>query len=226
MKRFFNRHEAGIELAGKLGHYAGRRDVVVLGLARGGVPVAFEVARALHAPLDVLVVRKLGAPTHEELAIGAIAAGGIRFLDPEVIQLLGVSTEEIERETALEQRELERRECTYRGNRSPVSVSGRTVIVVDDGLATGSTMHAAVVALRKQHAAEIIVAAPVVAADTCKYLQTLADTCKYIYAPEPLYGVGLWYEDFSPVTDAEVCSLLETAARTTLPVAPRHTYVH
>ena len=226
MKRFFNRREAGIELAEKLGHYAGRRDVVVLGLARGGVPVAFEVARALHAPLDVLVVRKLGAPGHEELAMGALATGRIRVLNPEVIQLLGVTTDDIERETALEQRELERREHMYRGNRSPVNVNGRTVIVVDDGLATGSTMHAAVTALRKQHAAEIIVAAPVVAGETCKYLRTVADACKYIYAPEPFYGVGLWYEDFSPTSDAEVRSLLETAARNTLPVTPRLTYQH
>jgi len=226
MKRFFNRREAGIELAEKLGHYAGRRDVVVLGLARGGVPVAFEVARALHAPLDVLVVRKLGAPGHEELAMGALATGRIRVLNPEVIQLLGVTTDDIERETALEQRELERREHMYRGNRSPVNVNGRTVIVVDDGLATGSTMHAAVTALRKQHTAEIIVAAPVVAGETCKYLRTVADACKYIYAPEPFYGVGLWYEDFSPTSDAEVRSLLETAARNTLPVTPRLTYQH
>ena len=226
MKRFLNRREAGIELAEKLGHYAGRGDVVVSGLARGGVPVAFEVARVLRAPLDVLVVRKLGAPAHQELAIGAIATGGIRVLNPEVIQLLGVTTDDVERETALEQRELERREHMYRGSRPAVNVNGRTVIVVDDGLATGATMHAAVTALRKQHAAEIIVAAPVVAGDTCKYLRTVADDCKYVYALEPLYGVGLWYEDFSETSDAEVRSLLETATRNTLPVTRRRTYQH
>jgi putative phosphoribosyl transferase len=158
--------------------------------------------------------------------MGAIASGGVRVLNPEAIQLLGITTEAIERETLLEQLELERREHMYRGNRSPVKVNGQTVIVVDDGLATGSTMHAAVTALRKQHPVEIIVAAPVVAGDTCKYLRTVADDCKYVYAPEPFYGVGLWYEDFSPTSDAEVRSLLETAARNTLPVMPRLTYQH
>jgi putative phosphoribosyl transferase len=223
MQRFFNRREAGIELAEKLGQYSGRRDVVVLGLARGGVPVAFEVARALRAPLDVFVVRKLGAPGHEELAMGAIATGGVRVLNAEVIQLLGIPSDAIEREIAAEKQELERREAMYRGSRPAVSVRGRTVIVVDDGLATGSTMQAAITALRHQHPAAVIAAAPVVAPDTCKYIRTVADDCRYVYAPEPLYGVGLWYTDFSPTTDTEVRSLLETAVRETLPV-PRRTY--
>lgn len=226
MHRFFNRREAGIELAEKLGQYAGKHDVIVLGLARGGVPVAFEVARALHAPLDVFVVRKLGTPGHEELAMGAIASGGIRVLNREVIQLLGIPGDVIEREVAAERQELERRETMYRGPRPASNVSGRTVIVVDDGLATGSTMQAAITALRQQHPAAIIAAAPVVASDTCKYIRTMADDCRYVYAPDPLYGVGLWYSDFSPTTDIEVRELLETAARNTLPRLPRRTYQH
>lgn len=226
MQRFFNRREAGVELAQKLGDYAATGDVVVLGLARGGVPVAFEVARILRAPLDVFVVRKLGVPRHEELAMGAIASGGVRVLNPDAIELLGIPAEAIERETALEQQELERREAMYRGGRPPTDVKGRVVIVVDDGLATGSTMYAAITALRQQHPAEIIVAAPVVAPDTCRYLRTLADDCKYVYAPDPFYGVGLWYTDFSPTSDTEVRSLLQIAARNRLPAKPRRTYQH
>jgi len=228
MKRFLNRREAGIELAEKLGHFAGKRDVLVLGLARGGVPVAYEVARALHVPLDVFVVRKLGAPGHEEFAIGAIATGGIRVLNPEAIQLLGITSSAIERVTMLEQQELERREKMYRGDRPPVSVKGRTVIVVDDGLATGATMQAAITALRRQDPAAIIAAAPVVAPETCRSLRTVADGCEYVQAPEPFYGVGLWYADFSPTNDAEVQSLLESAARSAPPrplrTIPRHAY--
>ena len=228
MKRFLNRREAGIQLAEKLGHFAGKRDVLVLGLARGGVPVAYEVARALHVPLDVFVVRKLGAPGHEEFAIGAIATGGIRVLNPEAIQLLGITSSAIERVTMLEQQELERREKMYRGDRPPVSVKGRTVIVVDDGLATGATMQAAITALRRQDPAAIIAAAPVVAPETCRSLRTVADGCEYVQAPEPFYGVGLWYADFSPTSDAEVQSLLESAARSAPPrplrTVPRHAY--
>lgn len=228
MKRFLNRREAGIQLAEKLGHFAGKRDVLVLGLARGGVPVAYEVARALHVPLDVFVVRKLGAPGHEEFAIGAIATGGIRVLNPEAIQLLGITSSAIERVTMLEQQELERREKIYRGDRPPVSVKGRTVIVVDDGLATGATMQAAITALRRQDPAAIIAAAPVVAPETCRSLRTVADGCEYVQAPEPFYGVGLWYADFSPTSDAEVQSLLESAARSAPPrplrTVPRHAY--
>ncbi|HEY5021190.1 MAG TPA: phosphoribosyltransferase, partial [Gemmatimonadaceae bacterium] len=213
MKRFLNRREAGLELAEKLDRFAGRQDVVVLGLARGGVPVAYEVARTLDLPLDVFVVRKLGAPGHEELAIGAIATGGVRVLNREAIQLLGISQREIEQITTLEQQELKRRERMYRGDRGAVDVKGRTVIVVDDGLATGATMQAAITALRKRHPASIIVAAPVVAPDTCRYLRTVADGCEYVHAPEPFYGVGLWYADFSPTSDREVQLLLEAAAR-------------
>lgn len=224
MKRFLNRREAGIELAEKLSHFAGRQDVVVLGLARGGVPVAYEIARALHVPLDVFVVRKLGAPGHEEFAIGAIATGGIRVLNREAIQLLGITSSTIERVTMLEQQELERREKMYRGDRGAANIKGRTVIVVDDGLATGATMQAAITALRRQGPAAIIVAAPVVATDTCRYLRTVADGCEYVQAPEPFYGVGLWYADFSPTSDQEVQSLLEAAARSTPPPVPEHAY--
>lgn len=224
MKRFLNRREAGIELAEKLGNFAGRQDVVVLGLARGGVPVAYEVARALDVPLDVFVVRKLGAPGHEEYAIGAIATGGVRVLNQEAIQLLGITSSAIERVTMLEQQELERREKMYRGDRPAASVKGRTVIVVDDGLATGATMQAAITALRRQGPAAIIAAAPVVAPDTCRHLRTVADGCEYVQAPEPFYGVGLWYADFSPTSDREVQSLLEAAARTAPPPVPHHAY--
>ena len=224
MKSFLNRREAGIQLAEKLGHFAGKRDVLVLGLARGGVPVAYEVARALHVPLDVFVVRKLGAPGHEEFAIGAIATGGIRVLNPEAIQRLGITSSAIERVTMLEQQELERREKMYRGDRPPMSVKGRTVIVVDDGLATGATMQAAITALRRQDPAAIIAAAPVVAPETCRSLRTVADGCEYVQAPEPFYGVGLWYADFSPTSDREVRSLLEAAVHTAPSPVPHHAY--
>ena len=216
MKRFLNRREAGLELAEKLDRFAGRQDVVVLGLARGGVPVAYEIARSLDLPLDVFVVRKLGAPGHDEFAIGAIATGGVRVLNQEAIQLLGITRSTIERITMLEQQELERREKMYRGARGQVAVKGRTVLVVDDGLATGATMKAAVAALRKSDPRSIIVAAPVVARDTFRELRTIADGCEYVLAPEPFYGVGLWYADFTPTTDREVQLLLEAAARETI----------
>ena len=224
MKRFLNRREAGLELAEKLDRFAGRQDVVVLGLARGGVPVAYEVARSLDLPLDVFVVRKLGAPGHEEFAIGAIAAGGVCVLNQEAIQLLGITPSAIERVTTLEQQELKRREKMYRGSRGAVDVKRRTVIVVDDGLATGATMHAAITALRKQQPAAIIVAAPVVAPDICRYLRTVADGCEYVHAPEPFYGVGLWYADFSPTSDREVQLLLEAAAHDAPSPVPRYAY--
>lgn len=224
MKRFLNRREAGLELAEKLDRFAGRQDVIVLGLARGGVPVAYEVARSLDLPLDVFVVRKLGAPGHEEFAIGAIATGGVRVLNQEAIQALGVTQSAIERITILERQELERRERMYRGGRGPVDVKGRTVIVVDDGLATGATMYAAIAALRKQNPAAIIVAAPVVAADTCSYLRTVADGCEYVRAPEPFHGVGLWYADFMPTTDREVQLLFEAAERDAPSPVQRYAY--
>jgi len=226
MKRFLNRREAGLELAEKLDRFAGRQDVVVLGLARGGVPVAYEIARTLDLPLDVFVVRKLGAPGHEEFAIGAIATGGVRVLNQEAIHLLGITRSTIERITMLERQELERREKMYRGDRDVVDVKGRTVIVVDDGLATGATMQAAITALRKRRPAAIVVAAPVVASDTCRYLSTVADECEYVQAPEPFHGVGLWYADFSPTSDREVQLLLEAAARDAPFPVPHRVYQH
>jgi predicted phosphoribosyltransferase len=211
-------------LAEKPDRFAGRQHVVVLRSAPGAVPVAYEVGRSLDLPLDVFVVRKLGAPGHEEFAIGAIATGGVRVLNQEVIQALGISQSAIERITMLEQQELKRREKLYRGERGAVAVKGRTVIVVDDGLATGATMQAAITALREQRPAAIIVAAPVVAPDTCTYLRTVADGCEYVHAPEPFYGVGLWYVDFSPTSDREVQLLLEAAERDAPSPVPHHSY--
>jgi putative phosphoribosyl transferase len=212
MMRFRDRPEAGRVLAEHLRKYANRRDVLVLALPRGGVPVAFEVARALHAPLDVFLVRKLGVPGHEELAMGAIASGGVRVLNDEVVNVLRIPEEVIDEVAAGEQQELERRERAYRGDRPPPNVRGRIIILVDDGLATGSTMRAAVAALRQQGPARIVVAVPVGAAETCAELQAEADEAVCAQAPEPFYAVGLWYEDFAQTTDEEVHDLLQRAA--------------
>jgi putative phosphoribosyl transferase len=208
--RFRHRREAGRVLGERLAPLAGRPDVIVLGLPRGGVPVAWEVARRLSAPLDVFVVRKLGLPGHEELAMGAIASSGVRVLNPEVVAL-GVSREEIEQVIAREEQELARRERLFRGGRAPLSVSGRTVILVDDGLATGSTMRAAVRALRRQGTREIVVAVPVAAPSTCAELVEEADEVVCVSTPEAFRAVGLWYDDFSQTTDEEVRELLDTA---------------
>ena len=212
-KVFRDRREAGRILGGKLGIYAGRADVIVLALPRGGVPVAAEVARALHAPLDIFLVRKLGVPGHEELAMGAIATGGVRVLNQEVIRMAGITPEIIEAVTRTEERELIRREHAYRGNRSAASVRDRTVILIDDGLATGSSMRAAVTALRQQHPARIVVAVPVSAVDTCEDLKAEVDAIICAVTPEPFFGVGLWYENFIQTTDQEVRDLLDEAAR-------------
>jgi predicted phosphoribosyltransferase len=212
MMRFRDRFEAGRVLAEHLHKYANRPDVLVLALPRGGVPVGFEVARALNAPLDVFLVRKLGVPGHEELAMGAIASGGVRVLNDEVVNVLRIPEEVIDEVAAEEQRELERREREYRGDRPPPDVRGRVVILVDDGLATGSTMRAAVAALRKQHPARIVVAVPVGAPDTCAEFQDEADEVVCARSPEPFFAVGLWYADFSQTTDEEVHDLLRRAA--------------
>jgi predicted phosphoribosyltransferase len=209
---FADRMEAGEELAKKLMRYAGRPDVIVLALPRGGVPVAFEVARALHVPLDVFVVRKLGLPGHEELAMGAIASGGVRVLNHDVIRAVDIPEDVIEEVAAAEQQELERRERMYRGDRPPPDVRGRTVILIDDGLATGSTMRAAVAALRQQQPARIVVAVPVGAPETCDEFQQKADEVVCASTPEQLHAVGLWYRDFSQTTDEEVRELLERTA--------------
>jgi len=213
-----DRREAGRQLAAKLAAYAGRPDVLVLALPRGGVPVAYEVARALAAPLDIYLVRKLGLPGHEELAMGAVASGGIRVLNKEVVQALRVPEEVIAEVAALELEELERRERLYRGDRPPPYVRGRIVILIDDGLATGSTMRAAIAALRRQHPARIVVAVPVGAPETCAEFQDEADEAICALTPDPFYAVGLWYGDFTQTTDEEVRDLLEQAGAEHAPV--------
>jgi len=213
IERFRDRREAGQVLADRLTAYAGRPDVLVLALPRGGVPVAYEVARALGAPLDVFLVRKLGVPGQEELAMGAVATGGVRVLNEQVVGALGIPPSVIEAVAAWQQQELVRRERLYRGDRPPPDVRGRTVILVDDGLATGSTMRAALAALRRQQPARLVVAVPTAAPETCDELRAEADDVVCATTPEPFDSVGLWYEDFSQTTDEEVRELLERAAR-------------
>lgn len=211
--RFANRTEAGEFLATRLVVYANRPDVLVLALPRGGVPVAFAVAQALHVSLDIFVVRKLGVPGHEELAMGAIATGGVRVLNDEVVQYLDIPDEMIDIVAAREMQEIRRRERLYRDDRPIPQVHGRTVILVDDGLATGSTMRAAVAALRRQQPARIVVAVPIAAPETCEELRTEVDEIVCAVTPEPFHAVGLWYEDFAQTTDEEVRALLTRAAR-------------
>lgn len=208
---FRDRSDAGRQLAARLGAYARAGDVLVLALPRGGVPVAFEVAQTLGLPLDIFVVRKLGVPGHEELAMGAIASGGIRVLNDDVVAALGLPEALIEHVAGLEQRELERREHAYRGDRPPLDVRGRTVIVVDDGLATGASMRAAVAALRQMRPSRIVVAVPTGAARTCAEFAGEADEVVCAAMPEPFYSVGQAYEDFSQTSDAEVRDLLAQA---------------
>jgi predicted phosphoribosyltransferase len=210
--RFHNRSDAGRQLAEQLTAFANQPDVRVLALPRGGVPVAFEIARKLHTPLDVWVVRKLGAPGIPELAIGAIAPGGVELISPEIIRRLRLPGQIIETIAARERSELERREKAYRGNRPPVDVTDKTVILVDDGLATGSSMRAAIAALRQRNPARIVVAVPVSAASVCALLQQEADQILCLFTPIDLDAVGQWYDDFSQTSDAEVCDLLMRAA--------------
>jgi predicted phosphoribosyltransferase len=212
-----DRRDAGRRLADRLFTLAGRGDVVVLALPRGGVPVGHEVARALGAPLDVFLVRKLGVPGREELAMGAIASGGVRVINTDVVRALGIAPAVIDQVAAEEERELARREWEYRDDRPPPDVSGRVVILVDDGLATGSTMRAAVLAVRERAPAAVIVAVPVGAAETCSAMKDVADDVVCLQAPEQFAAVGLWYEDFSQTRDEEVRELLTNATRPTNP---------
>ncbi len=210
---FRDRAQAGRRLADALEHYAGDPGLMVLALPRGGVEVGAEVARRLGAPLDVVLVRKLGVPGHEELAMGAIATGGVRILSEEVIATLGVSEREIAAVAAVEEGELARRERAYRGRRGPPAVEGRTVILVDDGLATGATMRAAAVVLRKLGPRRLIVAVPVAPAETCRTLRALVDEVVCLFTPEPFRSVGEWYDDFSQTSDEDVRRLLGTAGQ-------------
>ncbi len=206
--RFKDRREGGRLLAESLSRYAERPDAIVLGLPRGGVPVAAEVAQALGAPLDVFVVRKLGVPGHEELAMGAIASGGVRVLNEDVVASIGIPEREIDRVAAQELETLEAQERAYRGRRGPLDARGRTAILVDDGLATGVTMRAAIAALRRLGAAAIVVAVPTAPRETCEALTREVDDLVCASTPEPFTAVGLWYRDFAPVSDDEVRVLL------------------
>jgi predicted phosphoribosyltransferase len=209
---FHDRVEAGRLLAEAVAaHLRDRTNLIVLALPRGGVPVGYEVARALGAPLDVFIVRKLGVPRHEELAMGAIASGGVRVMNEDVLRHVPVPAGEIEAVAAREQAELLRREKSYRGSKPPLDVRGKTVVVVDDGLATGSTMRAAVRALRAMDAGSIVVAVPVAARETCDDLRAEVDDIVCLRTPEPFQAVGLWYEDFSQTSDEEVHELLGAA---------------
>lgn len=210
---FANRTEAGQELAQRLKRYTDRDDVLVLGAPRGGVPVAFEIASTLRVPLDVFVLRKLGVPGREELALGAIASGGVRVLDRDTIEGLGITRLEIEQVTQAERQELERRERAYRAGRPPLEVSEMTVILVDDGIATGSSMYAAIRALRQMNPAQIVLAVPVAPPATCHRLLLEVDQLVCLEMPERFYGVGQFYRDFSQVSDEEVTELLNRASR-------------
>jgi putative phosphoribosyl transferase len=218
---FHDRADAGRQLAEELGDYAGRSGVLVLGLARGGVPVAFEVARTLEAPLDVFLVRKLGVPGREELAMGAIASGGVRVLNDEVLRSLEVADETIASVAAAEQRELERRERLYRNGGGATPVAGKTAILVDDGLATGASMRAAALALREQGAGEVVVAVPVAPPETCAAFEQQVDRIVCARTPARFYAVGEWYEDFSEVSDEQVRELLRRTAEHSLVRWPR-----
>jgi putative phosphoribosyl transferase len=212
MSHFFtDRAEAGRRLAEVLDAYGGAKDLLILALPRGGVPVAFEVARALRAPLDVFLVRKLGVPGHEELAMGAIAAGGIRILNQGIIRALRISEERIEEVAEAESRELQRRDEEYRGALPPPEISGKAVILIDDGLATGSTMRAAAAAVSARRPARLVIAAPVGAPESCRSLLDAADEVVCVETPDPFYGVGMWYRDFPQTSDDEVRALLQRA---------------
>ena len=213
---FRDRRDAGKKLAQKLIDYSGREDVIVLALPRGGVPVAYEVSLALQIPLDIFIVRKLGWPGHEEMAIGAIASGGVRVLNEDIVRHLNIPDTLIDAVAQRETRELERREREYRGKRPPLELKDRAVIIIDDGLATGASMRAAIVGVRAHAPVQIVVAVPTAALETCKALEPEVDQIICASTPEPFYGVSRWYEDFSQTTDEEVRLLLEKANQTLL----------
>jgi putative phosphoribosyl transferase len=204
-----DRAEGGQILAAKLKQYAKRPDVIILGLPRGGVPVAFQVATILDLPLDIFLVRKLGVPGQEELAMGAIASGGVRVLNGDIIDAMQIPESIIDTVAVKEQRELERREKFYKQDAPPLDITNKTVILIDDGLATGATMRAAAEALKLQNVSKIVIAVPVAAESTCRELSHLVDEIVCALTPEPFYGVGYWYDDFSQTTDAEVIELLK-----------------
>jgi putative phosphoribosyl transferase len=206
---FRDRAEAGRELAKRLAKYANQAEVVVLGIPRGGLPVAFEVASKLNARWDVFIVRKLGVPGREELAFGAIASGGLRFLDTEIVEAVGISESEIELITARERQELARREHAYRGGRTPVVVESQTVILVDDGIATGSSMQVAITALRQMKPSRLVVAVPVAPVSTCRRLKPEVDELVCVHMPTSFFAIGEFYEDFSQVSDQTVTDLLD-----------------
>jgi predicted phosphoribosyltransferase len=211
MAIFEDRGDAGRKLARALERYADRADVVVLGLPRGGVPVAFAVAKELQAPMDIYLVRKLGVPEQPELAMGAIASGGVRVMNEQVVRSLGISDEQIETVVEREIRELERREQAYRGDRARPDLHGKVVVLVDDGLATGASMRAAVEAVKTQEPDRIVVAVPTAPPETCSDLEDEVEEVVCATTPEPFFGVGAWYADFSQTTDDEVRRLLEIA---------------
>lgn len=219
---FRDRTEAGRLLASRLTAYANRPGVLVVALPRGGVPVGYEVARALHAPLDVITVRKLGVPGQEELAMGAFASGGVRVLNDDVVRMLALPEKVIDSVGAHERRELERREQLYRGDRPAHEVHGRTIILVDDGMATGASMRAAVAAVKQQQPARIIIAVPVAASATCEELAAEVDVVVCVIRPKSFYAVGYWYERFSPTTDEEVRDLLEQAEHERMAIPQQH----
>lgn len=215
VRKLRDRREAGRLLAAELMAYAERPDVVVLGLPRGGVVVAYEVAKALQAPLDIFMVRKLGVPGHEELAMGGIASGGVRTINHDVVSMMGISPAQIEAAAQRQHVVLEQREATYRGAAPPLRLEGRTVIVVDDGLATGASMRTAVRALRQHNPKQLVVAVPVAPESTCRELAADADEVVCVFMPEPFYAIGAWYQDFTQTADGEVVDLLREASEPT-----------
>ncbi|HZD49045.1 MAG TPA: phosphoribosyltransferase [Silvibacterium sp.] len=210
---FSDREDAGRQLAKQLGAYANSENAVVLGIPRGGVPVAFEIANALHLPLDIFLSRKLGVPGQEELAFGAIAAGDGRFLDEKIIQAAGISRAQIEGITQATKAKLEERAILYRGNRPPLDVEGRTVILVDDGIATGASIYAAIRALRQMKPKKLVVAAPIAPISTSRWLRSVTDECVVLSTPGDFYAVGQFYRHFSQVSDEEVIDLFRRAER-------------